>query len=664
MAAFTHLRGQSARLFTEAELHTLLDEVLSTTMALQDAHLGCVQLYDPATGSLDVVAHCGFQPESLEDVRHDAATIGRQALMRGARVVVEDVSNDPDFAPRGHATEAAGFRGAQSTPMFDRGGAPLGTICTLFREEHHPRDRELRFTDLYARLTAQLIEGQRTEKALRASEERFRRYFDLGLIGMAITSPATGCLQVNDELCRILGYERAELLKKTWPEMTHPDDLAADMAQFNRVMAGEIDGYTLDKRWIRKDGRIIDSVMAAQCMRRPDGSVDCFVGLLLDTTERECAEKRLAESERLFRLLVESIPHHVWTIRPGGALSYWNRRLEDYTGITLEELRHGAWASVHPDDLERVRATWQQAWTHGTPYEMEQRIRGRDGYYRRFVCRGEAVLDEHGLPVEWFGTNTDVEERRHSEEALHEMRSELAHVARATTMGELAASISHEVNQPLAAIVANAGACARWLAAQPPEMDEARNAVQRVIRDADRATDVVARIRAFLRRDESRALLGVNEVIREVVDITRREVAAHQVVLRLDLEDGLPAVIADRIQLQQVTLNLMLNALEAMDAVIGRRRLLLIRTGRAAADAVVVSVCDCGVGLDSARRERIFDAFYTTKQMGLGMGLAISRSIVEAHGGRLWATANPERGETFQFTLPFGPPPASHFQTC
>jgi PAS domain S-box-containing protein len=486
---------------------------------------------------------------------------------------------------------------------------------------------------------------------LRVSEERFRRYFDLGLIGMAITTPGKGCLEVNDELCRILGYERAELLKKSWPEMTHPDDLDDDVAQFNRVIAGEIDGYTLDKRWIRKDGQIIDSVMAAQCMRHVDGSVDCFVGLVLDTTERKRAEKSLGESERRFRLLVESIPHQVWSLRPSGALGYWNRRLEDYMGLTPEELRHGAWAAFHTDDVGPIRQAWERAWESGTPFEMEQRIRGRDGDYRRFVCRAVPVLDEHGQLLEWLGTNTDVEERRQSAETLHELRSELAHVARVTTMGEFAASISHEVNQPLAAIVANAIACARWLAAEPPEMGKARDAAQRVIRDASRATDVVARIRAFLKRDESRALLSVNEVIGEVVDITRREVAAQQVVLYLDLQDGLPRVNADRIQVQQVTLNLILNALEAMAEVTGRRRVMQIRTGRAAADSVVVSVRDCGVGFDPAQRERVFEAFYTTKPLGLGMGLAISRTIVEAHGGRLWATANPDCGETLHFTL-------------
>ena len=155
---------------------------------------------------------------------------------------------------------------------------------------------------------------------------------------MAMSSPTKGILEVNDELCRILGYQRSELLQKNWAEITHPDDLAADVAQFNRVMAGEIEGYSLDKRWIRKDGRVIDSIMAAKCLRRADGSVEYSVGLVLDTTERKRAEEKLGESERRFRLLAESIPHHVWSFRPDGSCGYWNQRLIDYTGLTREEL--------------------------------------------------------------------------------------------------------------------------------------------------------------------------------------------------------------------------------------------------------------------------------------------------------------------------------------
>jgi PAS domain S-box-containing protein len=624
---------------------------------------------------------------------------------------------------------------------------------------------------------------KQTEWALQVSEERFRRYFELGLIGMAITSPAKGCVEVNDELCRILGYEREELLRMSWADITHPDDLAADIANFNRVIAGEIDGYSMDKRWIRKDSRIIDSTMAAKCVRRADGSVNYFIGLVEDITERKrveaalrrseanlaegqrishtgswawnaaseemfCsqeflrifgldagtahpthetflqlihpadvervrqtferavetstayeaeyrvvrpdgalrhihnqaypvfnesgalleyvgtavditarkrAEEKLGESERRFRLLVESIPHHVWSFRPDGSLGYWNQRLSDYTGLSDDELRRGGWAALHPDDVARAREKWQEAWAQGAEYLMEERLRGRDGRYRRFVCRAVPVKDEQGRPAEWFGTNSDVENFRQADEALHKLQAELAHVARVTTLGELAASIAHEVNQPLTAVITGAHACARWLASEPPNLAEANSTVQRIVRDANRAAEVIARIRAFLQRGAAQAAVDINEVIAQVVAMARGEIRTQGVTLVLAPAAGLPPIVGDRIQLQQVILNLVINGIDAMSQVTKRTRTLEIEAGRHGVDALRVAVRDSGVGLPSGHRDRIFEAFHTTKPHGMGMGLAISRSIVEAHGGTLWASPNDGPGTTFQFTLPVAP---------
>jgi PAS domain S-box-containing protein len=354
LTAMNRLHQLSTRLLREAELQPLLEEVLNATIALQGADFGNVQLYNAKTQALEIVAQSGFGQDFLDHfacVNESGAACGR-ALERGERVIIEDVLTDPDFAPHRAIAAAAGFRAVQSTPLFSRSGELLGMVSTHFRQPHRPSERELRSTDLYARQASELIERKRAEDALHASQEPFRRYFELGLIGMAMTSPTQGILKINDEMCRILGYERSELLQMTWAEMTHPDDLAADVAQFNRVMAGEIEGYSLDKRWIRKDGRVIDSIMAAKCLRRTDGSVDYFVGLVLDTTERKRAEEKLGESERRFRLLAESIPHHVWSFRPDGSVGYRNQRLIDYTGLAEEDLRSGGWAALHPDDVE------------------------------------------------------------------------------------------------------------------------------------------------------------------------------------------------------------------------------------------------------------------------------------------------------------------------
>jgi signal transduction histidine kinase len=243
--------------------------------------------------------------------------------------------------------------------------------------------------------------------------------------------------------------------------------------------------------------------------------------------------------------------------------------------------------------------------------------------------------------------------RRRAEEALDRTKEELGRIARVTTMGELTASIAHEVNQPLAAVVTNANASLRWLSADPPNFDEAREAIQRIVRDGNRAGDVIARIRALLRKGEPEARrLDLNDAIREVVAVVQSEAGRRGESLQTDLAANLPAITGDRVQLQQVLLNLIINALDAMNAVTDRPRAVCIRTSAPEPKLILVAVEDSGVGIDPEKAARLFDSFFTTKQEGLGMGLSISRSIVEAHRGRLWATPNEGPGATFQFTLP------------
>jgi signal transduction histidine kinase len=222
-------------------------------------------------------------------------------------------------------------------------------------------------------------------------------------------------------------------------------------------------------------------------------------------------------------------------------------------------------------------------------------------------------------------------------------------------MGELVASIAHEINQPLAAVVANANACFRWLAGPIPNLDEARDAISRIVRDGNRASDVIRRIRALVKKgDTEKTLLDINEVIQEVVSLTHSEIQKSRVVLKMNLAVDLPRIFGDRIQLQQVILNLVMNAIEAMDTVTDRPREMVIRSSAQESNKVLVAVQDSGIGIDSQNLEKIFDTFYTSKPQGMGMGLAISRSIVENHGGRLWATVNAPRGAVFQFVLPVG----------
>lgn len=353
------------------------------------------------------------------------------------------------------------------------------------------------------------------------------------------------------------------------------------------------------------------------------------------------------------RLAIDTIPGLVWSALPDGSAEFLNQRWLEYTGLSLKEgLDWGGKVAVHPDDLARFMDEWGAALAEGKPLETEARLRRADGEYRWLLIRAVPLREETGKIVKWYGTSADVEDLKRAEEALNKSHAELAHVTRVMTMGELAASIAHEVNQPLSAIVNNGSACLRWLNGAAPDLDEAREAARRIVRDGNRAGEVITRIRALLRKtDAEKARLDINQTIREVVKLTRNEAARKGVTLRMDLAADLPPVLGDRVQLQQVILNLVMNGVEAMASTPGRPRELLIHSRPYESDKALIAVQDSGVGLDGQDLEKIFDAFYTTKPQGMGMGLAISRSIVEDHGGRIWVAPNDGPGATFQFTL-------------
>jgi C4-dicarboxylate-specific signal transduction histidine kinase len=269
---------------------------------------------------------------------------------------------------------------------------------------------------------------------------------------------------------------------------------------------------------------------------------------------------------------------------------------------------------------------------------------------------GKPVFGAKGYFLGYRGTGADITaiiRADHAEEALRKAQMELAHVTRMTTLGELAASIAHEINQPLAAVVANGDACLRWLDRETPDLDAARRSVEWIINDGNRASDVIRRVRALANKTEiEKVALDLNDVIKEVIALVKSELTSHLVSLRMELTSALLMVRGDRVQLQQVMINLIMNGVEAMQSVTDRPRELVIRSSQEKIQQVLVSVTDCGVGISAANADRLFNAFFTTKSSGMGMGLSICRSIMEAHGGRLWVTANLPHGATFQFTLP------------
>jgi PAS domain S-box-containing protein len=370
--------------------------------------------------------------------------------------------------------------------------------------------------------------------------------------------------------------------------------------------------------------------------------------------ELEKVVDELKKSEDRLRVLIETIPALAWTSLADGSNDFVNRRWLEYTGVPLERMQGaGTPSPFHPEDVDEHLGKWRSALATGETFENEARVRrAADGEYRWFLIRALPLRDETGNIVKWYGTMTDIEDRKRSEEALRRANADLAHITRVITMGEFAASIAHEVSQPLSAVVTNGEACLRWLGGSAPNIEKACEAVGRVVRDGKRAGEVIAQIRALCKKsDMKRQRLDMNEAIEEVLALAEGEVQTKRVLLRTDLATQLPPVLGDRVQLQQVVLNLVMNGLEAMNSVENRPRELFVRTQESGDDQVVVTVQDTGVGLDPKIRDQMFDAFYTTKSEGMGMGLSISRSIVQDHGGRLWATTNEGPGATFQFTL-------------
>ncbi|HXO90962.1 MAG TPA: ATP-binding protein [Stellaceae bacterium] len=387
-------------------------------------------------------------------------------------------------------------------------------------------------------------------------------------------------------------------------------------------------------------------------------TVTVFVTSSLLITGLVRRARRLGEAAALkdrLQVIIDTIPAVVWSNSPDGSANFLNKRFRDYAGISLEEGRGWAWMNaLHPED--RAMHDWQAELAAGEQFEKEARMRRADGEYRRFLLRFVPLRDEGGNIVEWYATSTDiedlkrtVEELRRREARLRDAQLELAHANRVTATGQLAASIAHEVSQPIAAALTNANAARRWLAAEPPDLEEVRQALGRIIRDGRRASDIIGRIRALVRKAPPREdQLDINETMLEVVALTRSELRSN----RTALQTKLPLVLADRIQLQQVMLNLILNAVEAMSGSSEGARELLIRTEQDGSGSVLVVVQDSGPGLKPESLDRLFDAFYTTKPGGMGMGLSICRSIIEAHGGRVWATPNLPQGAVLQFTLP------------
>jgi len=498
-------------------------------------------------------------------------------------------------------------------------------------------------------LVTDIDDQRRAEEALRESERELRQIID-SVPGMITVANSTGRQEYGNQ--RFLDYTGAaleELKDLDGLNLIHPDERERVTSEWLRVSAlGQ--PLELDHRLRRFDGVYRWVHVRVEPHLDDRGQIVRWYGLLTDIDDQRRAEEALRERERHLRLLVETIPALVSRSKPDGHLDYIDRRVVDYTGRQMEEIDLDV---IHPDDQIAHVEKWHRAMETGEPWDDTYRIRRADGEYRWFYDRVEPLRDRDGRVVSWYAVKIDINDSREMEEALRSTRRKLSAAKQMATVAELSASIAHEINQPLASVVTNAHAAQTWLSHDPPNIERAQATLDRIIRDGHSAAEVVRRIRALFKESAPvKAPLDINQIVAQVLRVLSDELRDNSIIVETKLEADLPLIDVDQVQIQQTLINLVHNAIEAMAGVTDRGKSLLL-SSRRQGEELLIQVRDNGAGTRDPTV--IFDPFFTTKDSGMGMGLSISRSIVEAHGGRVWATPNEGAGMTFRFTLPLAP---------
>jgi PAS domain S-box-containing protein len=483
---------------------------------------------------------------------------------------------------------------------------------------------------------------KRAEEALRQSEEQWRDVFEHNPTMYFIVDPAGIVLSVNPFGAEQLGYTVDELIGDSVLKVFYEPDREAAKEKVALCLEQPGRSMSWELRKIRKNGTMLWVRETARAVLRANGPI--VLVACEDITDRKRAEEELAKTEQRLRDVIANAPIILFALDRSGVCTLSEGRGLDDLGLKPGQIVGQSVFNMYrdaPPVLSAVRRALA-----GESFTEVVELNGLV-----FEIHYIPVFDQGGKVAGVNGVAINVTERKRAEETLRNTEAELAHVGRVATLGEMTASIGHEINQPLGAIVNNASACLRWLAAQ--NVEEARRSAELIRADGHRAGEIIQRIRSFAKKTSpQKDWIEINETIREVTALARSEMQRNGVILETQLSNDVALVFGDRIQLQQVVLNLIMNAVEAMSEVSDTPRQLLIRTGTEVSGEIVVAVRDSGPGLAPENLDRLFTPFYTTKPQGMGMGLAISRSIIESHGGRLWATANEGRGAVFQFTLP------------
>jgi PAS domain S-box-containing protein len=501
-------------------------------------------------------------------------------------------------------------------------------------------------------LQMQYAERLRVEQSLRQAERELQVTIDTipALVARYRRDGAPDF--VNETWRTYTGLSQDILRGQGWAIAIHPDDLPRVEAAWRAHLSlGQ--PFEMEQRLRRADGEYRWFFIRRVPLRDDSGEAVKWYSAAHDIEDQKRAERALRRSETYLAdaQRLSQTGSFGWKIATGEV--FWSKETYRIIGLdedvkpTIDLLLQ----RVHPEDRKLVQMQLDRAARGGQDYDYEYRLLMPDGAVKHIHVRAHRQMHDPG-DEELVGALMDVTDTRKAEGALQVAQAELAHVTRVTTLGEMSASIAHEVNQPLAAIVANAESSLRWLSRKPPEKEDALAAIGQIVEDAHRAHEVILRIRTFSKKaDPELVRLDINEVVEEAVTLLRHEAFRHGVAMELELEWGLLPVRGDRIQLQQVIINLAVNGMQAMATVHDRERVLIMRTHQCPRDRVLVALEDVGIGIKPENADRLFTAFHTSKPDGLGMGLSICRSIIEAHGGKIWASANAGPGMTFQFMI-------------